>query len=159
MYAWKERNAHFQTCTKVRTHNGICTGERPELGAQKGHTIPSVTCVSVGSQRGYNKPLTVVIVCGAGGATLGAYTAGFKIKFGLDRDEHSRKTWRAAFPASQHLHHVVNDFIAAPSMPEEFQVDVLHLSPPCQVFSPAHTKAGKNDEENKAALYACEGVL
>lgn len=36
--------------------------------------------------------------------------------------------------------------------------DILHLSPPCQFFSPAHTVAGLNDEENFAALYAC-GLL
>ena len=32
-----------------------------------------------------------------------------------------------------------------------FRIDVLHLSPPCQFFSPAHTVAGKTDEANEAA--------
>ncbi|KAF7551786.1 hypothetical protein G7046_g7607 [Stylonectria norvegica] len=35
---------------------------------------------------------------------------------------------------------------------DDIRVDVLHLSPPCQYFSPAHTHAGANDEVNIDAL-------
>lgn len=40
-------------------------------------------------------------------------------------------------------------------MMAQLRVDVLHLSPPCQYFSPAHTCPGKNDEVNSASLFAC----
>ncbi|KAI9888234.1 MAG: hypothetical protein M1814_000939, partial [Vezdaea aestivalis] len=32
------------------------------------------------------------------------------------------------------------------------KVDILHLSTPCQLFSPAKTAAASSDEENQAAL-------
>lgn len=35
------------------------------------------------------------------------------------------------------------------------RVDILHLSPPCQFFSPCHTREGKDDDMNNAALFAC----
>lgn len=37
--------------------------------------------------------------------------------------------------------------------------DLVHFSPPCQVFSPAHTRPGKNDEANVTALYSIEKIL
>ena len=42
---------------------------------------------------------------------------------------------------------------------EDFQVDVLHLSPPCQTFSPYHVHQGKNDELNQATFFAIEELL
>ncbi|KAE9370107.1 S-adenosyl-L-methionine-dependent methyltransferase [Stipitochalara longipes BDJ] len=99
------------------------------------------------------------VFCGAGGATLGAQTAGLRVKFGVDIDKHSRKTWRVGFAASKHLNMLVDDFAALPSTPEKYQVDILHFSPPCQVFSSSHTITGKDDEKNLAALFSCEGVL
>ena len=38
-------------------------------------------------------------------------------------------------------------------------VDILHLSPPCQFFSPAHTVAGKDDEMNTAASFVIWELL
>ncbi|KAJ6786980.1 hypothetical protein PWT90_04113 [Aphanocladium album] len=38
-------------------------------------------------------------------------------------------------------------------------VDILHLSPPCQVWSPAHTHDGPNDAANEEALYTCRGLI
>ncbi|KAG4283325.1 DNA (Cytosine-5-)-methyltransferase [Fusarium proliferatum] len=34
-------------------------------------------------------------------------------------------------------------------------VDILHCSPPCQPFSPAHTRASERDQDNIDALFAC----
>jgi DNA (cytosine-5)-methyltransferase 1 len=39
------------------------------------------------------------------------------------------------------------------------RVDILHLSPPCQFFSPAHTVAGKDDEMNSATIFACGPLI
>lgn len=41
----------------------------------------------------------------------------------------------------------------------DFRVDVLHLSPPCQFFSSAHTVAGKDDDMNSASLFAAGPLL
>jgi DNA (cytosine-5)-methyltransferase 1 len=38
-------------------------------------------------------------------------------------------------------------------------VDHLHLSCPCQCFSAAHTHAGKNDDDNIAALFITQAML
>lgn len=39
------------------------------------------------------------------------------------------------------------------------RVDVLHFSPPCQYFSPAHTHESAHDEDNIAALFACNQLI
>ncbi|KAK4077500.1 uncharacterized protein Triagg1_3832 [Trichoderma aggressivum f. europaeum] len=39
------------------------------------------------------------------------------------------------------------------------RVDVLHLSPPCQYFSPAHTRESIHDETNVCALFACRELI
>lgn len=48
---------------------------------------------------------------------------------------------------------------AQSGLPNRAQVDILHISPPCQFFSPAHTIAGKDDEMNTASLLACGRLL
>lgn len=35
----------------------------------------------------------------------------------------------------------------------------MHLSPPCQVWSPAHTHSGANDAANTEALYTCRRLI
>ena len=46
------------------------------------------------------------------------------------------------------------------SSPIDISCDVLHLSPPCQFFSPAHTvNSEQQDEANSAALLACGHLL
>lgn len=41
----------------------------------------------------------------------------------------------------------------------KFYVDILHISPPCQCFSPAHTHAGKDDDQNEASLFTIGDLL
>lgn len=39
-------------------------------------------------------------------------------------------------------------------------VDILHLSPPCQFWSPlAYPHAGRNNEANMAILFACSELI
>ncbi|KAI5867808.1 S-adenosyl-L-methionine-dependent methyltransferase [Durotheca rogersii] len=38
-------------------------------------------------------------------------------------------------------------------------IDILHVSPPCQVWSPAHTRVGRDDDANLAALFATAQIL
>ena len=35
------------------------------------------------------------------------------------------------------------------------KADILHISPPCQYFSPAHTRNAAHDDENIFALFSC----
>ncbi len=43
--------------------------------------------------------------------------------------------------------------------PMETYPDFLHLSPPCQVWSPAHTVIGKNDDKEHCELFSCEHLI
>jgi DNA (cytosine-5)-methyltransferase 1 len=38
-------------------------------------------------------------------------------------------------------------------------VDVLHISPPCQTWSMAHTVPGRNDDANSASLFSVRELL
>ena len=95
--------------------------------------------------------------CGCGGASRGAYGAGLRIAWGFDQDPHAIATYHANFPNARCEGIAVNDFITA--LNEDYKVDVLHLSPPCQTFSPAHTRPGSNDESNGASFLAIEELL
>lgn len=52
----------------------------------------------------------------------------------------------------------VDEFIASTGN-TTIRADVLHLSPPCQYFSPAHTQASANDDENIFALLGCRELV
>ncbi|KAA6413816.1 MAG: hypothetical protein FRX48_02178 [Lasallia pustulata] len=95
--------------------------------------------------------------CGAGGMSRGALMAGLEVKWGFDFNEWACQSYRLNFP----------DAIVYPLRADQFsslrgedhKVDVLHLSPPCQFFSPAHTIQGKDDDTNIASLFAVFELL
>ncbi|ESZ98456.1 hypothetical protein SBOR_1118 [Sclerotinia borealis F-4128] len=104
--------------------------------------------------------------CGAGGTTRGAVMAGLRVKWGFDFNHHACTTWRLNFPHATCYEMSSERFVAlaTPSpyssyTPDDVKVDILHLSPPCQYFSPAHTIEGKNDEMNTASLFAVAAVI
>ncbi|KAI0509717.1 S-adenosyl-L-methionine-dependent methyltransferase [Xylaria bambusicola] len=97
------------------------------------------------------------IFCGAGGASLGAQKAGFRVKVACDHHAGACLTYEGAFPEAD-LHMIdIYDFIV--KIAKDIRVDVLHLSPPCQYWSPAHTVEGVNDEANVAALFSCHELI
>lgn len=95
--------------------------------------------------------------CGAGGASRGMQQAGAKIIFGIDHWNKCAETYRRNFPEAATYETDIFDFYT--NEENSHRVDFLHLSPPCQVYSPAHTIPGKNDEINEAALFACGHVV
>ena len=99
------------------------------------------------------------IVCGAGGTTRGAKSAGLEVIWGLDYDKNAGLTWRWNFPDAEHFELWTDEFARLPDSPHRFFVDVLHLSPPCQVFSPIHVVPGKDDQQNHDSLFACEEII
>lgn len=98
-------------------------------------------------------------VCGAGGTTSGAVTAGLALLWGLDLDHNAGQTWRANFPSAQHYEMWAHEVMALADAISRFVVDILHLSPPCQVFSPVHTVVGRNDQQNFDSLFACDAIV
>ncbi|KAF7535834.1 hypothetical protein G7054_g5082 [Neopestalotiopsis clavispora] len=99
--------------------------------------------------------------CGAGGTSLGARQAGLHIRVACDNAPHACATHRHNFPETELCQEDIWKFIR-----EDLRwggnrdyVDVLHLSPPCQFWSPAHTVAGVNDEANIAVLFSCRELI
>ncbi|KAH7336089.1 S-adenosyl-L-methionine-dependent methyltransferase [Rhexocercosporidium sp. MPI-PUGE-AT-0058] len=103
--------------------------------------------------------------CGGGGSSRGATMAGLRLKWGFDFNKHACLTWRANFPYSHCYQMAAHEFVdqaqraADNGQPDMMKVDILHLSPPCQFFSPAHTIEGVDDEMNVASLFAVQMVI
>ncbi|KAL6871417.1 S-adenosyl-L-methionine-dependent methyltransferase [Trichoderma novae-zelandiae] len=77
--------------------------------------------------------------CGAGGVSRGAQSSGFKVQYALFKKS-------------------VDEFIRD-TKDRRMRVDVLHLSPPCQYFSPAHTHQSVHDDANIFALFGCLSLI
>lgn len=96
---------------------------------------------------------------GAGGFTTGAKRAGFRVERAVDHWARANATYRLNHPEVSLIEDDImwycNDLTLEPHDP----VDVVHLSPPCQKWSPAHTCVGRNDEANVQALYACVHIV
>ncbi|KAF2741138.1 S-adenosyl-L-methionine-dependent methyltransferase [Polyplosphaeria fusca] len=96
--------------------------------------------------------------CGVGGASQGARQAGLKVKWGLDHDEKAILAYGANFPAAGTYQMNAHDFPPA-KLVKQLRVHILHLSPPCCYWSPAHTRAGRNDQANYEAIYTVGPIL
>lgn len=98
--------------------------------------------------------------CGAGGSTRGALLSGLRPKWGFDFSPHASSSWSRNFPMGVCYNTDAHNFIWRASLARsDFKVDILHLSPPCQFFSPAHTVNGVDDERNVASLFAVEEMI
>jgi DNA (cytosine-5)-methyltransferase 1 len=95
--------------------------------------------------------------CGGGGMSTGAQMAGLTNLWAFDRDQEAIDTYRIRFPEAQTYHASVDEFLTLDE--SDLRVDVMHLSPPCQPHSPAHTTPGKDDEENEATGLAVSSCL
>ncbi|RYP72935.1 hypothetical protein DL769_004335 [Monosporascus sp. CRB-8-3] len=96
--------------------------------------------------------------CGAGGASCGAEMAGFLVKLGCDNSPHACETYRHRFSGSELRQMDIFQFILEGAN-STLRVDVMHLSPPCQFWSPAHTIPGTNDDANIASLFSCHELI
>ncbi|KAK4452908.1 S-adenosyl-L-methionine-dependent methyltransferase, partial [Podospora aff. communis PSN243] len=94
---------------------------------------------------------------GAGGASRGMTQAGAYLQFTIDHWDHAVASIKKNFPSATNYNMEITDFITDKDI--YHRVDLLHLSPPCQVWSPAHTVVGKNDDMNLAALYSCTDLI
>ncbi len=85
--------------------------------------------------------------CGAGGASRSAAMANLAVQWGFDSSFHAFEAYRADFPHAAVLLGAT-DFIKKHD--SRFEVDILHLSPPCQAFSSANTTP--NPDKNKTKI-------
>ncbi|KAH8647126.1 S-adenosyl-L-methionine-dependent methyltransferase [Xylariales sp. PMI_506] len=96
---------------------------------------------------------------GAGGTSLGAQQAGFHVRLACDHAAYACMTHRHNFPDADLRESDIFSFIRDAADWERRYVDVLHLSPPCQFWSPAHTVPGVNDDANIAVLFSCHRLV
>ncbi|KAG9258670.1 S-adenosyl-L-methionine-dependent methyltransferase [Emericellopsis atlantica] len=109
-----------------------------------GDTLPkSAEHVDITPRRRGQKYTVLDAFSGAGGLSRGAQSAGFKITHAIDKSDEETS---------------VHDFIRY-AEGQHIRVDILHLSPPCQYFSPAHTHPSIHDDENIFALYSCNALI
>lgn len=95
--------------------------------------------------------------CGAGGTSRGALDAGLFIRWGFDIDEQAITSYHQNFGrgGTDCRHEAVHEFLQR-ARHDPPTVDVMHISPPCQPFSHAHTwdTNPARDEMNQAALFS-----
>ena len=96
--------------------------------------------------------------CGAGGTSRGAIMASLNVKWGFDSDSAACKSFARNFKNST-IYNLWADEVLSLSENHELKVDIAHISPPCQPYSPAHTTEGKDDERNQASLFAIAQIL
>jgi DNA (cytosine-5)-methyltransferase 1 len=94
---------------------------------------------------------------GAGGVSRGACMAGFRVLHAVDKAEEVWPTYKANFRDTRLFCGSVDEFIQ--SERQHIRVDILHLSPPCQYFSPAHTREAGHDDQNIFALFSCNSLV
>ncbi|KAK6342170.1 hypothetical protein TWF730_001649 [Orbilia blumenaviensis] len=101
--------------------------------------------------------------CGAGGASCGAKLAGLKIAYGVDNWDDAVRSYGRNYGKSRAIKADICEFAASPSsvsLPAaRLHADVIHLSCPCQFYSPVHTVPGKNDEMNEVASLVVDRLL
>lgn len=99
--------------------------------------------------------------CGAGGCSRGALQADLYVNWGFDIDKEAMESFRANFArgGTECLQEAVDEFCGRHNI-QRFMVDILHMSPPCQPFSPAHTvPSEEQDAINQAALFSVWHLL
>ncbi|VUC33205.1 unnamed protein product [Clonostachys rosea] len=94
---------------------------------------------------------------GAGGVSRGAQMAGLKVTHAIDKAAEVWLTYRTNFPDTRLFQGSVDQYVMSERRCP--RADFLHLSPPCQFFSPAHTRESVHDDTNIFALFSCGSLI
>ena len=98
--------------------------------------------------------------CGGGGTSCGAKLAGLHVKWGLDFNREAIRTYQLNFDDASCENASIEHFLNANIFsPDEYHVDVLHLSPPCQSFSPAQVNKPEDFEDKQAVILAVNDLV
>ena len=94
------------------------------------------------------------LFCGAGGLSLGAARAGFRVLGAVDNDRHAMDTHRANFRSTRHLHKDISgltgDDLASSLEVGEGDISGIIGGPPCQGFS---NIGRRNDADERNGLF------
>jgi DNA (cytosine-5)-methyltransferase 1 len=95
---------------------------------------------------------------GAGGESTGAVEAGARLLWAWDENSHACQTLAANHPWTVVYQVKADDFL---KLDHGGRVDIYHLSPPCNFFSPNHNpnRECAKDGDNIAALYGTKDHL
>lgn len=77
----------------------------------------------------------------------------------IDNWETACESYKRNFPNTRLFQQDIHDFITRINFDHLPYIDVLHISPPCQFYSPAKVNEGKDDEKNEVALWACGELI
>ncbi|ROW16573.1 hypothetical protein VPNG_01461 [Cytospora leucostoma] len=99
--------------------------------------------------------------CGAGGVSRGAVMAGLEVKLAVERAPIACKTYKRNFPDTLLREQDVTEFNADDTINfHSHPIDILHLSPPCQFYSPlAYIHGDRNDVTNRDILLCCPHLI
>jgi len=83
-----------------------------------------------------------------------------KLSHAFDNWDEAERTYRANFPRANMMNLTVDQF-CSPEQRGNYVSDILHLSCPCQYYSPNNTRRGtaRNDESNQAASFCVDALL
>ena len=100
------------------------------------------------------------VFCGGGGMSCGAAMAGLTVRWGLDFNVDAMRTYQLNFQDATgectSVEHFLNASIYPPA---QYHVDVLHMSPPCQSFSPAQTVKPEDFEDKQVVILAVNDLV
>lgn len=96
--------------------------------------------------------------CCAGGMSRAAVMSGMRVPWGFDADLNTCESYLLNNFETCVYNLWADEFLRLPAK-YDLRVDVLHISPPCQFFSPAHTREGKLDEQNTASQTAIQELI
>ncbi|KAG6016140.1 hypothetical protein E4U54_002235 [Claviceps lovelessii] len=109
--------------------------------------------------RGHGQKYTLFdAFSGARGVSRGAQSAGFQVTHAVDRDPAVWDTYSINFPET-FLYKMSIDQFMQEAKDVYIRPDILHMSPPCQFFSPAHTRSCAHDEENTDAILCSHALV
>ncbi|KAL9084098.1 MAG: hypothetical protein Q9165_008236 [Trypethelium subeluteriae] len=95
---------------------------------------------------------------GGGGVSQSARMAGLDVVLAFDQDAHCAVTYMKNHPNvdiyTESVDHFIHRFCG-----KWRRIDILHISPPCQFFSPAKTSTSKEDDANRAALFSVHHLI
>ncbi|CAG8653593.1 4473_t:CDS:2 [Cetraspora pellucida] len=92
------------------------------------------------------------LFCGAGGLSLGAKMAGFRVKWGLDNGQSAAETYKFNHEDAIVYTLDIYDFIKNHISRKTQKVDVLLAAPPCQGYTTANTRGNIIDMTNNMVL-------
>ncbi|KAI9779190.1 MAG: hypothetical protein M1816_003647 [Peltula sp. TS41687] len=95
--------------------------------------------------------------CGAGGVSCGARLAGLDIDWAFDNDPAAMFSYILNHAGTHAYQKDADQFVSIEG--KDWKKDWIHLSPPCQYFSPAHTVDGQDDEKNVAVQFALPELI